>query len=114
MGEKGKNMGTKKLELKRTMIVWNPETDQVKVGPHPDRTDWSRGYVYSDGACWSDVKKLSRSQANSFLLNLYVKLVVLYEIDPFAAYKALSNIEGFTDGLPVDMPVFKDIKDFAG
>ena len=33
-----------------TMIAWNPDSEDIRVGPWPDKTGWSDNYDSTDGA----------------------------------------------------------------
>ena len=85
------------------MLCWNPETDQVEVGPWPDRTGWSANYKMSALAPTA-VKKASFQKRKTIVFIEAVHLIVRDKCDPEAVHKALLNLEEYHDGLSDDFP----------
>jgi hypothetical protein len=101
------------MRLRETMICWNPSgmrgqhglaDEWVRLGPHPDRYDWSRGFCFSDGACWFAWREYPDDKR---LLRLFVLLTIMMVGDgvpPDAVHRAFLAIDEYRDALPPDVP----------
>ena len=92
------------MKLKECMIAWNPNSDQVMIGPHPDVTGWSNRYQSTAGACYSHVHSLNEEQRQLYVYVKAVHLIVRDGVDPNAVHKAFSQIEEYEDGFISDLP----------
>lgn len=68
------------LPLKKAMWAWN-DGGSIRVGPWPDRTGWSDGYLNTDGACYSAVQDMSYLQGQDYLIKRFNYLVVVCDVD---------------------------------
>jgi hypothetical protein len=50
------------MELRNTMIAYDPRTSRIAVGPWPDETGWSDPYLMTTGACFTRVHKMTDEQ----------------------------------------------------
>lgn len=88
--------------LKSIMIAWNPRSSEVRIGPWPDRTGWSRGLRMTGGACFQDVQEMDGETHRRYLLNLFHTLVIRDGVDPQAAHKALCGIAEFATSINLE------------
>ena len=91
-------------KLKDVMFCWNPKTDQVKVGPMPVETGWSRKYMMSAGGCWAHVQKMNHEQAKLYCYLEAMHMIIRDRVDPDAVHRAFCGIVEYHDGLSADMP----------
>jgi hypothetical protein len=81
---------TPAFDLDGWMIAWNAADERlakktgpgaVKVGPWPDKANWSHDYTSTSGCCISDWHKLSRDQKLQELVNGFFVLVLSDGLD---------------------------------
>jgi hypothetical protein len=91
------------MRFKQVMYCWTPinstskpnTVGQVEVGPHPDKTGWSKIYSYSAGACFSVTQELSEhEQATQILIDFHT-MVVRDGIDPQRAHQEFLKIDEY-------------------
>ena len=98
------------MKLIDAMIAWNPGTDQIAVGPWPDKSGWSRGYRMTVGACLSEHRKSTPWEQRAQLFMDFHAIVVRDRCDPQAAHLALLAIDEYRLLIAPDLPG----ADFAG
>ena len=86
------------------MIAWTPGTGDVKVGMHPDETEWSRGLTFTDGACYSEWSNAPDTARLAMLFIAFHTLTVRDGIDPQAAHKAFLAIDEYRRAIAPDVP----------
>lgn len=91
-----------KFDARNGMLCWNPGTDQVEVGPWPDKTGWSKKYRMSVLACELVVQELSFEARKRVVFTEAVHLIVKDGCDPAAVHKALMNLKEYQAGLSED------------
>jgi len=92
------------VKLKEIMFAWNPNSDEVKVGPWPDKKNWSKGYTMTGGACYSKVAKFTKEQCKFYLYLEGMHLIIRDKVNPIAVHNAFYEIDEYRDGLAHDMP----------
>ena len=102
------------MNAKETMICWNPGTDQIEVGPVPDRTGWSRKYARSVGACFTSYKTMNTAQLKAITLTEAIIAIVRDNVCPQAVHREFVKIAEYRDCFPDDMPLVYDIRKRLG
>ena len=94
-----------KMKACETLFAWNPG-GTVRVGPliPANHADWTDPYVYTAGAAYTDVRKLSGTEATAKLLVDFVCMVVRDGVDPLQAHTEFMNIAEYRAAMPDDMP----------
>jgi hypothetical protein len=92
------------MKYQESMICWTPNTDQIEVGPHPDKTGWNRKYRFSCGACYLKI----RDTKNKFLRDLMLfidfnTIVVRDKVPVEVAHKAFLAIDEYRKRISPDM-----------
>ena len=91
------------MRLKDTMIAWTPETERVRVGPHPDKTGWSSGYVMTSGACFLWWAGLSDEARLIALFSLFHRMILLDKIDPQIVHQAFLRIDEYREEIAPEL-----------
>lgn len=73
------------------MLAWNPGTDQVEVGPWPDKTQWSDRY---------ECTAIAETQLG--LLCEAVTMVMVDRVDAQAAHRELLKLDEYRASLAPD------------
>jgi hypothetical protein len=94
------------MKAKDTMIAYNPDTGEVKVGPWPDNTGWSDGPYSTTGACYLNRHKYPKCFKMMVFIDA-IHLIVRDKMDPMTVHKALLAIDEYVDGCSDDMPGIK-------
>lgn len=84
------------------MIAWNPQSDQVKVGEWPDKSEWSRSYLMTGGFCYTHVRNMTKEQLKSYLFIEVYHMIVRDGVCPKAIHEEMIKIDAFGDGLAED------------
>jgi len=92
------------MKAKESIIAWNQNSDQVEVGPWPDRTGWSKSYAMTGGAGCANVQDMSHDQLKAYLFIEAMHMIIRDKVDPFAVHRALLKLDVYRDGLAEDMP----------
>jgi endonuclease YncB( thermonuclease family) len=92
------------MKFLEAMIAWNPNTDEVDVGPWPDRSGWSRRYRRTVGACFTELRDMSGEERERRLFIDFNTLVVRDGVPPAAAHKAFLKIDEYRSSISPDMP----------
>jgi hypothetical protein len=92
------------MKAKETMICWNPNSNQIKAGPWPDTTGWSRGYAFSGGACLAEVHKMTEGQISMMLFVEAIHTIVRDKVDPLAVHAAYLKLDEYRNLCACDMP----------
>jgi hypothetical protein len=93
----------KKMKSLEAMLAWNPGTNEVEVGPWPDKTGWSKKYKMSSGAC--NLERHSKPKEwklMSFIDAMHV--IIRDKVDPLAVHMAMLAVDEYRDGCSDDMP----------
>lgn len=97
-----------KFDARNGMLCWNPGTDQVEVGPWPDKTGWSKKYRMSVLAPMASVHNERNSEKRKLIVFVHtVHLIVRDGCDPKAVHDALMNLEEYQSGLSEDFGVHR-------
>jgi hypothetical protein len=83
------------MKLAETMIAWDPKTGEVKIGPVPDRTGWSRHLPKTVGACYVDFQEASPTEKLVHLFTYFVAITVHDGVDPAVVHKAFLGIDEY-------------------
>jgi hypothetical protein len=94
------------MKAKNSMIAYNTETGEVRVGPWPDKTQWSRPFPAATGACYLDRHK-HPAQWKMMVFIDAIHIIVREKIDPMTVHNALLAIDEYVDGCADDMPGIK-------
>jgi hypothetical protein len=81
-----------------------PNRGQIEVGPHPDRTGWSKPYSTSLGACILETKKYSEIEQVAQLFIDFQTAVVMYGIHPQDAHREFLKIDEYRKRISPDCP----------
>jgi hypothetical protein len=92
------------MTYKTAMLVWNPGTSEVLVGPWPDRSGWSKPYKMSSGACYKIRAGKSKQYYKMMAFIDAMHLIVRDKVDPIAVHNAMLSIDEYRDGCSDDMP----------
>jgi hypothetical protein len=90
------------MNATNTMLCWTPGTAVIALMPWPDPARWSKGYTYSDLACWDSIRERTRDQRRAYVLATAFRLIVRDECPAYAVDNALSNLEEYADSLTED------------
>ena len=103
------------MKARETIILWNTNSGDVKVGPVNE--PWIREYKHyrkSGGAAWASTKKEIPGNLDSVekadvyhamqLYRDFVQMVVGDNVDPQAIYDEFIKIDEFERFLSLDMP----------
>ena len=95
------------MDARKTLIAWNPGTDQIKVGPliKGESLDWSFEYRCTGGAAYIWSRSAKAEVIRSWLKAEFIAIVFRDAVCPYAAYREFSKIKQFVDAVPPDMPV---------
>jgi hypothetical protein len=83
------------------MIAWTPDEPlfaddptrgEVKVGPWPDKTRWSKPYFFTVGACFLERHNMPIWQRVALMFTDFHQLVVSDGIDPTKAHAEFCKI----------------------
>lgn len=91
-------------KLQDTMIAWNADSNEVKIGPWPDAHNWSEGYRMTGGACYSHVRASSPHVKALYLHALAIEMIIRDGVDPKSVHEALLPIAEYRDALADDVP----------
>ncbi len=94
----------KAMKYTECMIAWNRETDQIAVGPWPDRTGWSRGYRMTVGASFLSVGAMTPTERDAQLLCDFHTVVVRDRVPVEAAHVAFLAIDEYRRLIAPDCP----------
>jgi len=97
------------MKSAKAMIAWNPNTNEIKVGPWPDSTGWSKNYSMTSGACY-----LSRHRKPNIwkMMNFIdaIHIIIRDKVDPMAVHNAMLVLDEYVDGCSDDMPGILEIR----
>ncbi|MDX7953457.1 hypothetical protein P7D22_20025 [Lichenihabitans sp. Uapishka_5] len=98
------------MKLIQSMIAWNPahgeaqRGHEVKVGPWPDRTGWSRSYDNTGGSCYMERHDAELWQQIALMFIDFHTLVVGDNMDPQAVHEAFLAIDEYRERISPDIP----------
>lgn len=98
------------MKYAEVMIAWNPDTDQIRVGPGTDVSGWSDGYQCTVGACFSDTHKMTHEQLSWQVFMEFNAIVVAGEIEPKVAHRAFLVIDEYRQHCAPDLPGVPEAK----
>ena len=87
-----------------TMYAWTPGTDQIEVGPWPDRTGWRKRYTRSIGACSSKLHRMTPDERLAMLFIDFNTIVVRDGVSVAAAHAAFLKIDEYRRAISADTP----------
>jgi hypothetical protein len=91
------------MKFTEVMIAWNPGTDQITVGPWPDREGWTRGYMMKVGAKDLALRKMPPMMRLAQLFLHFNTAIVRDRIDPQVAHRAFLAIDEYRRHISADM-----------
>lgn len=91
------------MKAKECMIAWNPDSNEIEVGPWPDQTKWSRPYRKSGGAAYLHIQEMSHTELIGYLFIVAIHLI-RDNVSPSAVHNAFYQIDEYRDGLAADVP----------
>ncbi len=91
------------MEITEAMIAWNPSTDEIEVGPWPDRRGWSRGYRNTSGACYMFIHKLPPDLQLTQMFVNFNTIVVRDEVVVKAVHREFLKIAEYRQHISPDM-----------
>lgn len=93
------------MKAKECIFAWNPNSNQVEVGPWPDNQRWSSKYQMTGGASNALVRNLPHKELVGYLFIEAMKIIIRDKVDPFSVHNAFCNIDEYLEGLSEDTPV---------
>ena len=91
------------MKFTEAMICWNPDTDEIAVGPWPDYTRWSNKYLASTGACETRLHDMDEAQRGRMLFIHFNTIVVGDSVDVQAAHQAFLEIDEYRQLISPDI-----------
>lgn len=91
-------------KMREAMIAWNRETEEIRVGPWPDQTGWSKGYSNTHGVCMSFWRELDDTGLALMIFITFCQIVVRDSVPPRAAHAAFLEIDEYRERLSPDVP----------
>ena len=76
----------------------------IEVGPHPDRSGWSKKYRYSVGACFLKAKDADLINNHLQMLLEFHHAVVRDQVPVADAHRAFWAIDEYRDMMAEDVP----------
>ena len=92
------------MKMREAMIAWNRDTAEVRVGPWPDQTGWSKSYGRTDGACMSFWHELDDTGLAMMIFITFCQIVIRDDVPPQAAHSAFLEIDEYRARLARDVP----------
>ena len=91
------------MKFTEAMICWNPDTDEIAVGPWPDQTGWSKQYLASVGACEARLHDMDEAQQGRTLFIHFNTIVVGDNVGVQAAHQAFLKIDEYRQLISPDI-----------
>lgn len=91
------------MKYKEAMVAWSRHTDQIKVGPWPQRDGWSKPYRYSVGACFLKVREMTQDKVGGKVFIDFHSIIVRDGVDIAAAHKAFLQIDEYREYISGDI-----------
>jgi len=91
------------MKLIEAMIAYTPGTDQIEVGIHPDKTGWTKNYVRTVGACFSDHRERTDIERMLMMFIDFNTIVVRDKVDAQVAHRAFLAIDEYRKLISPDM-----------
>ena len=92
------------MKLKEALIAWDPDSGKVKVGYWPDKTGWSKEYLMSGGACYTEYRDANEKEAMLYIHRDMTTLVIRDNINPLIVHNEFLKIEEYEKCLTPDTP----------
>lgn len=92
------------MKFTEAMIAWNHDSDQIKVGPWPERNDWSDAYEATTGACETRLHLMTPDQQRALLFIHFNTIVVGDGVDVQAAHRAFLKIDEYRNDISPHLP----------
>lgn len=102
------------MKLLESMIAWTPTTGSwaeapykpgsVRIGPWPDKQRWSDAYAMTEGACDSEIRKLSPIEQSLVVFMIFNKMVIRDGIDAEVAHEEFLKLDEYRERLSPDTP----------
>lgn len=93
------------MKLRDALIAWNPNSDEIEVGPllYDGDADWTTSYAYTGGAAYVVVRGLSGDMARLRVMSTFIGIIVRDGVSPAAAHREFIKIEEYRASIPEDM-----------
>ena len=91
------------MRFKECLIAWNPNSNQVKVGPWPDPYNWSGKYTMTGGAANLDVRSMETVFVMARMLYEFWMIVTVDRVDLDAVHNAFMAIDKYAKMVKRDM-----------
>jgi hypothetical protein len=91
------------MKLFDAMIGYNPGSNEIEVGIHPDRTNWSGKYQMTVGACYAHHREMTDMQRALIMFINFNSAVVRDKVDVQAAHRAFLAIDEYRKYISPDM-----------
>lgn len=85
------------------MIAFNTDSDEIEVGPWPDRTGWSSRYRMTIGACMLFMHDWPEAERKAQLFIDFNTIVVRDRVPVDAAHAAFLKIDEYRQMIAPDM-----------
>ncbi len=88
------------------MVCWQPKANHsglpaVKVGAWPDKTGWSKDYVFSDGCCFFRRGRQHAEKVARMFIDFHT-VVVRDGVAPEAAHREFLKIDAYRESIAPD------------
>lgn len=92
------------MKAKECMFAWNPNSNDIEIGPWPDSTGWSDKYRMTGGATYSHLRSMSKTELIGYMFIEAMHLIIRDKVDPIAVHNAFCQIDEYREGLAEDVP----------
>lgn len=82
------------MKLDECMVAWNYGSDEIKVGPWPDKTGWAHNYICTDGGCFTHLNTSHNTRVIE-TLKIFHRLIMVYKMDRYLVHKAMLEIDEY-------------------
>ena len=86
------------------MYAWNPETEDVTVGPWPDETGWSERFEPTEGACMAELRGMPSAARLARLIIEFHTCIVRNGIPAYRTHDAFLAIDEYRVWIAPDTP----------
>jgi hypothetical protein len=95
------------MKYTECMIAYDPDTDNIKVGPWPDETGWSDKYLFTVGACYLKMHKAARMRRDIQMMLEFHHAVVRDRVPVDAAHAAFCQIDEYREMMAPDVKIHR-------
>ncbi len=81
----------------KAILAWNPNSNQVKIGPLLDSwsKDWTEPYLMTGLGAYEAIRRMSFEERTLYVMAEFKRLVVDYKVSPAALHKEMCKLEEY-------------------